>query len=94
MAEDARRKEEEIAALRLGFDLGMTLIDTAEMYADGGADRKVGSHRCRGRAGESRPQHIASVRIETWPAQPIDRAIARDESRCFAITNKRIVLDA
>jgi diketogulonate reductase-like aldo/keto reductase len=43
MAEDARRKEEEIAALRLGFDLGMTLIDTAEMYADGGAEALVGA---------------------------------------------------
>ncbi len=42
MAEDARRKGEEIAALRLGFDLGMTLIDTAEMYADGGAEALVG----------------------------------------------------
>jgi diketogulonate reductase-like aldo/keto reductase len=31
----------EIAALRLGIDLGMTLIDTAEMYADGGAERIV-----------------------------------------------------
>ncbi len=32
---DARR---EIAALRRGLDLGMTLIDTAEMYADGRAE--------------------------------------------------------
>jgi diketogulonate reductase-like aldo/keto reductase len=31
----------EIAALQLGIDLGMTLIDTAEMYADGGAERIV-----------------------------------------------------
>jgi diketogulonate reductase-like aldo/keto reductase len=31
----------EIAALKLGIDLGMTLIDTAEMYADGGAERIV-----------------------------------------------------
>jgi diketogulonate reductase-like aldo/keto reductase len=31
----------EVAALRLGIDLGMTLIDTAEMYADGGAERIV-----------------------------------------------------
>jgi diketogulonate reductase-like aldo/keto reductase len=29
-------------ALRLGIDLGMTLIDTAEMYADGGAEQVVG----------------------------------------------------
>jgi diketogulonate reductase-like aldo/keto reductase len=33
---------EEIAALRLGVELGMSLIDTAEMYADGGAEELVG----------------------------------------------------
>ena len=27
--------------LRLGFDLGLTLIDTAEMYAEGGAEEVV-----------------------------------------------------
>ena len=32
----------EADALRLGMDLGMTLIDTAEMYGDGGAERVVG----------------------------------------------------
>ena len=42
MAEDPRRRDEEIAALRLGIDLGMTLIDTAEMYADGGAEQLAG----------------------------------------------------
>src|SRR5215218_4029493 len=31
----------EAAALRLGLDLGMTLIDTAEMYAEGGAEEVV-----------------------------------------------------
>ena len=36
-----RRRAEEAAALRLGLDLGMTLIDTAEMYADGGAEEVV-----------------------------------------------------
>jgi diketogulonate reductase-like aldo/keto reductase len=34
--------EEEIAALRLGLRLGMTLIDTAEMYGDGASERLVG----------------------------------------------------
>lgn|GEM_PF-7098272 len=29
-------------ALRSGLDLGMTLIDTAEMYADGGAKELIG----------------------------------------------------
>jgi diketogulonate reductase-like aldo/keto reductase len=31
----------EVAALRVGIDLGMTLIDTAEMYASGGAEEVV-----------------------------------------------------
>src|SRR3982074_173761 len=42
MAEHPRRRAEEIAALRCGLDLGMTLIDTAEMYADGAAEQLVG----------------------------------------------------
>src|ERR1700716_1396075 len=42
MAEDPNRRAQEIAALRLGLDLGMTLIDTAEMYADGAAEQLVG----------------------------------------------------
>jgi diketogulonate reductase-like aldo/keto reductase len=41
MGEDPRKRKAEIAALRLGLDLGMTLIDTAEMYADGGAEKVV-----------------------------------------------------
>jgi diketogulonate reductase-like aldo/keto reductase len=42
MAEDPSRREEEITALRLGLELGMTLIDTAEMYGGGRAERLVG----------------------------------------------------
>jgi diketogulonate reductase-like aldo/keto reductase len=42
MGERARDRERDIAALRLGLDLGMRLIDTAEMYADGGAEKIVG----------------------------------------------------
>ena len=40
--EDKRDQAEEVAALRAGVDLGMTLIDTAEMYADGAAEEIVG----------------------------------------------------
>jgi diketogulonate reductase-like aldo/keto reductase len=43
MGEDRRRRRAEIAALRLGLDLGMRLIDTAEMYADGEAEKIVGA---------------------------------------------------
>lgn len=42
MGDSARRRKQEVAALRLGFDLGMTLVDTAEMYASGGAEEVVG----------------------------------------------------
>ena len=42
MAEGRHSRDEEITALRTGLDLGMTLIDTAEMYANGGAEQLVG----------------------------------------------------
>ena len=42
LAEGLRPRAEEAAALRLGLDLGMTLIDTAEMYGDGAAEELVG----------------------------------------------------
>ena len=42
MGEGGRSAAAEADALRLGIDLGMTLIDTAEMYADGGAEEVVG----------------------------------------------------
>lgn len=42
LAEGKHSGEEEITALRVGIDLGMTLIDTAEMYADGEAERLIG----------------------------------------------------
>ncbi len=42
MGEAGQVRGAEIAALRLGLDLGMALIDTAEMYAEGGAEEVVG----------------------------------------------------
>lgn len=42
MGEDPARKGAEADALRLGMDLGMSLIDTAEMYGEGGAEEVVG----------------------------------------------------
>jgi diketogulonate reductase-like aldo/keto reductase len=41
MGESRGRRKDEVAALSLGLDLGMTLIDTAEMYAEGGAEEVV-----------------------------------------------------
>jgi diketogulonate reductase-like aldo/keto reductase len=42
MGEAGSRGAEIVNALRLGIDLGMTLIDTAEMYGEGGAEEIVG----------------------------------------------------
>jgi len=40
--EDRAKREEEIATLRLGLDLGVTLIDTAEMYGEGRSEALIG----------------------------------------------------
>ncbi|MBE7210488.1 MAG: aldo/keto reductase [Gluconacetobacter diazotrophicus] len=42
MGEDRERRGAEIDSLRLGIELGMTLIDTAEMYGNGESERVVG----------------------------------------------------
>lgn len=42
MGEKAQLRQHEIAALREGIDLGMTLIDTAEMYGDGATESLLG----------------------------------------------------
>jgi diketogulonate reductase-like aldo/keto reductase len=41
MGEKSQTHTDEVAALRLGIELGMTLIDTAEMYGEGGAEKVV-----------------------------------------------------
>lgn len=42
MGENPLQHKDEVNALRAGIDLGLTLIDTAEMYANGGAEKVVG----------------------------------------------------
>jgi diketogulonate reductase-like aldo/keto reductase len=41
MGDDRRRLAQEATAVRLGIELGMTLIDTAEMYGSGGAEEMI-----------------------------------------------------
>lgn len=50
MGEQAGDRNREIAALRHGLDLGLSLIDTAEMYGDGGAEEVVAQAIDRRRA--------------------------------------------
>src|SRR3954466_15860484 len=42
LGEDPDRRDSELDALRAGIDIGLTLIDTAEMYGDGAAEELVG----------------------------------------------------
>ncbi|WP_010277880.1 aldo/keto reductase [Paenibacillus senegalensis] len=42
MGERPGEKEKEVKALQLGLELGMTLLDTAEMYGEGGAEEVTG----------------------------------------------------
>jgi aldehyde reductase len=42
MGERRRHREQEVAAVRAGIEAGLTLVDTAEMYGDGEAERIVG----------------------------------------------------
>jgi diketogulonate reductase-like aldo/keto reductase len=41
MGEDLAERDDELRSLRLGLELGLTLIDTAEMYANGAAEELV-----------------------------------------------------
>ena len=51
MGEDARHRTAELTSLKRAIDLGMTLIDTAEMYGEGSAEELVGE-AIRGRREE------------------------------------------
>ncbi len=68
MAEKPDRRSQEIAALRAGVELGLTLIDTAEMYADGQSERFVGE-AIEGirdqmfRVGKAYPQNASRQRL-------------------------------
>lgn len=42
-AQRPNRRDDEIDALRTGLDLGLTVVDTAEMYGDGAAEELLGT---------------------------------------------------
>ena len=70
MGEERGRRREEIAALREGIALGMTLIDTAEMYGEGLTEELVGEavegvarrgvHREQGLSAKREPRTAAA----------------------------------
>jgi predicted aldo/keto reductase-like oxidoreductase len=79
MGERHDRRAAEIAALRMGVDLGMTLIDTAEMYGDGAAETLIGEA-----LGSVRRTPRASACL--WPARPASSGSAPTGSTCTSST--------
>ncbi len=63
MGENQALHAQEVAALRAGIDLGLTVIDTAEMYADGGAEEVV-SEAIRGQ----RERVVLVSKVYPWNA--------------------------
>lgn len=75
MGEEAARRREEVAALQAGLDAGLTLIDTAEMYAEGGAEEVVGE-ALRGR----RDRAFVVSKVYPWHAGEVDAIEACERS--------------
>ena len=72
MGERAGAAKAEVAALKLGIELGMTLIDTAEMYGNGGAEEVV-AEAAAGSAGQlvHRQQGVSAQRLEKRGARGV-----------------------
>ena len=75
MGENASQRRAGVAALQTGLDLGLKLIDTAEMYADGGAEQVVGE-ALRGR----RDQAWLVSKVYPWHAGEEDAIDACERS--------------
>ena len=75
MGENPALRVQESAALRAGIDLGLTAIDTAEMYADGGAEEVVGE-AIRGQ----RERVVLVSKVYPWNAGGRKIASACEES--------------
>lgn len=75
MGENAALRRQEVSALQAGLDLGLQLIDTAEMYAEGGAEEVVGE-ALRGR----RHQAWLVSKVYPWNAGEVDAIEACERS--------------
>lgn len=75
MGEKASLRKQEVEALQSGLDLGLKLIDTAEMYAEGGAEEVVGE------ALQGRRQSACLVsKVYPWNAGLVDAIEACERS--------------
>lgn len=70
MGERPEARAEEVAALQAGIDQGLTLIDTAEMYARGGAEEVV-AQAVRGR------RETVFITTKVWPTNASQEGVRR-----------------
>ncbi|MBY4836841.1 aldo/keto reductase [Pantoea sp. DY-5] len=75
MGENEALRSQEVAALQAGLDLGLKVIDTAEMYAEGAAEEVVGE-ALRGR----RDQAWLVSKVYPWNAGEVDAIEACERS--------------
>ncbi|WP_304465969.1 aldo/keto reductase [Pantoea sp. AG1095] len=75
MGENAALRSQEVGALQAGLDLGLKVIDTAEMYSEGAAEEVVGE-ALRGR----RDQAWLVSKVYPWNAGEVDAIEACERS--------------
>lgn len=75
MGEDLSQRKYEVAALQSGLECGLKLIDTAEMYAEGGAEQVVGE-ALQGR----RDSAFLVSKVYPWNAGEVDAIEACERS--------------
>jgi len=75
MGENPAQRDTEVAALQAGLECGLQLIDTAEMYADGGAEEVVGQ-ALLGRRDEA----LLVSKVYPWNAGEVDAIEACERS--------------
>jgi diketogulonate reductase-like aldo/keto reductase len=83
LGESKRSRAAEVAAVRTAFELGYRLVDTAEMYGEGGAEEVVGQALAEAiAAGEVRREHVFVV-TKVYPHNASARGVAAacDRSR-------------
>lgn len=84
MGEDPRKRPAEVAAVRLALELGLRMIDTAEMYGEGGAESVVGQALSEAlRAGDVARESLCIV-TKVYPHNASRRGVPQACERSLA----------
>ncbi len=76
LGENARTRRAEVAAVRWAIEIGYRLIDSAEMYGDGGAEEVVGAAIAEAlRAGDCKREDLTAV-SKVLPSNASERGVA------------------